>query len=122
MAKTRDHDPAQPRAGKPGSLLGLALGAGALVGGLAWWAGRKAREAEQVNPPLGNFIDVSDMRLHHLVRGQGRPVVLLHGLGGMVQDWHLSLLDRAGREFRCIAFDRPGYGHSPRPAGRRWTP
>jgi pimeloyl-ACP methyl ester carboxylesterase len=102
-------------------MVATALTAGAAVGGLMFWASRKAREAEQANPPMGSFIEIGGTRLHYLSRGNGRPVVFLHGLGMMAQDWHLSMLDRAAKEWRCLAFDRPGYGWSDRPRWSRWT-
>jgi hypothetical protein len=40
---------------------------------------RLAAQAERQNPPLGKFIDVDGVRLHYVERGQGAPVVLLHG-------------------------------------------
>lgn len=109
------------RSGAPISLLGLALGAAAAATGLAFWARNTARDAERTNPPMGNFIEVGGVNLHTLARGTGRPVIFIHGLGGMVQDWHLSLLDEAAGSFRCIAFDRPGYGWSSRPKWSRWA-
>lgn len=63
------------------------------------------------------------MRLHYIDRGAGRPVVLLHGNGATTEDYAISgVLDLAARNHRVIAFDRPGFGHSERPAphpGRR---
>ena len=63
------------------------------------------------------------VRLHYIDRGQGEPVVLLHGNGTMAQDFDLSgVLEIAAGRYRVIAFDRPGYGHSARPRDRIWTP
>jgi pimeloyl-ACP methyl ester carboxylesterase len=82
-----------------------------------------ARKAEERNPPTGRFIDVDGVRLHFVERGAGDPIVLLHGNGSMVQDFDCSgLIDLAAREYRVIAFDRPGFGHSERPRRRVWTP
>lgn len=106
----------------PKGLLGLALTAGAAVTGLILWSNRTAKDTERANPPMGAIMEVGGAKLHYLARGSGRPVVFLHGLGGMIQDWHLSMLDRAARAYRCIAFDRPGYGWSDRPGWSRWTP
>lgn len=106
----------------PKGLIGLALTAGAAVTGLAFWSSHSAKETEQANPPMGGFMEVGGTKLHFLARGSGRPVVFLHGLGGMVQDWHLSILDRVARDHRSIAFDRPGYGWSERPGWSRWPP
>ncbi|MDA9479660.1 alpha/beta hydrolase [Bradyrhizobium sp. CCBAU 65884] len=84
---------------------------------------RLSKKAERDNPPTGRFVQVGDVRLHYLERGTGDAVVLLHGNGSMVQDFESSgLVDLTAKEFRVIAFDRPGFGHSDRPRGRLWTP
>ena len=84
---------------------------------------RRARQAERDNPPHGRFMMIGGLWLHYVDRGQGQPVVLLHGNGTMIQDFALSgLLDRLAGRHRVIAFDRPGFGHSTRPRGRLWTP
>jgi len=83
---------------------------------------RTAR-AEREHPPAGRFVDVQGARLHYVAEGDGPPLVLLHGLGSMVEDFMVSGLVAAARgRYRVIAFDRPGYGHSTRPRGRRWDP
>ena len=63
------------------------------------------------------------VRLHYVERGQGRPVVFLHGNGMMVEDMVISGVLRAAAEksYRGIAIDRPGFGHSDRPRGSAWT-
>jgi pimeloyl-ACP methyl ester carboxylesterase len=85
---------------------------------------QQARRAERDNPPTGRFVDVQGVRLHYVERGQGQPVVLLHGNGMMTRDFALSgLVDLAAERHRVIVFDRPGFGHSTRPRrGRVWTP
>jgi pimeloyl-ACP methyl ester carboxylesterase len=83
----------------------------------------RTRRAENANPPAGRFLEVDGVRLHYIVRGRGRPVVLLHGNGALVQEMVLSeLVKRAARKYRVYVFDRPGYGYSTRPRGRGWTP
>lgn len=82
-----------------------------------------AKAAEARNPAKGHFVEVNGVRLHYLERGEGEPVVLLHGNGSMVQDFECSgLIDLAARQYRVIAFDRPGFGHSERPRNVVWTP
>jgi pimeloyl-ACP methyl ester carboxylesterase len=84
---------------------------------------RLAKKAERANPPAGTFLSVNGVRLHFVDRGEGAPLVLLHGNGSMVQDFQSSgLLDLAATKYRVIAFDRPGYGHSSRPRSTAWTP
>jgi len=82
-----------------------------------------AKKAERRNPPTGRFITINGVRLHYVERGTGRPLVLLHGNGSMIQDFESSgLIDLAAMKYRVIAFDRPGFGHSDRPRSTVWTP
>ncbi|HWK45740.1 MAG TPA: alpha/beta hydrolase [Stellaceae bacterium] len=74
----------------------------------------EARRAERESPPIGRFLEMGAVRLHYVDRGVGRPVVYLHGAGGMVQDFASSGLAVAAQRYRTIAIDRPGYGHSTR--------
>ena len=99
-----------------------ALGAIALAGA-AFIVKRHATRAEKASPPKGRFVSAAGVRLHYVERGQGRPVVFLHGNGMMVEDMLISgiLSATAERSFRAIAIDRPGFGHSERPRGTAWT-
>ena len=107
----------KPRRWRVGLAVAGALAATAVVNH------QLAKRAEQRNPPVGRFIDVDGVRLHYLERGEGPPLVLLHGNGSMIQDFVCSgLVDLAARQHRIIVFDRPGYGHSSRPRGRVWGP
>ena len=49
-----------------------------------------AKKAERCNPPTGRFITIDGVRLHYVERGTGRPLVLLHGNGSMVQDFEFE--------------------------------
>lgn len=94
-----------------------ALGAAAMV------VRNKTRKAERMHPPIGQFIEVDGVRLHYFERGQGQPLVLLHGNGAMAQDFDISgLVDLVSHHYRVIAIDRPGFGHSERPRNKMWTP
>ena len=69
------------------------------------------------------MIDVDGVRLHYVERGEGPPVVLIHGNTVWHRDFVASaLFDRLAENHRVIAFDRPGFGHSSRPRDRLWTP
>ena len=71
----------------------------------------------------GRFLEVDGVRLHYLERGEGPALVMLHGLGSMIDDFVLSgLVARAAERYRVIVFDRPGYGRSSRPRERIWHP
>ena len=83
----------------------------------------KTRSVEAEYTPIGQFIDVDGVRLHYVVRGEGEPLLLLHGNGSSVLDLECSgLLDRAAERYQVIAFDRPGFGYSSRPRTTVWTP
>src|SRR3981081_2801502 len=103
-----------------------AVAAAATVGALAISAmvnRHLAKNAENDNPPAGQFLEVNGVRLHYVERGSGTPLVLLHGNGSMIQDFESSgLIDLAAKNCRVIVFDRPGFGHSDRPRNVVWTP
>jgi len=103
-----------------------AVAAAATVGTLAMSAlinRHLAKNAENDNPPAGQFLEVNGVRLHYVERGSGAPLVLLHGTGSMIQDFESSdLIDLAAKSYRVIVFDRPGFGHSDRPRNIVWTP
>jgi pimeloyl-ACP methyl ester carboxylesterase len=107
----------------PSSWLGPALiGSAALLGAAAIYNTKLARDAEAKYPPIGRFLEVNGVRLHYIDRGQGEPVVLIHGNGTMLQDFTVSgMVDHLSARHRVIVFDRPGYGYSDRPR-RLWTP
>src|SRR5438067_11336176 len=60
------------------------------------------------------FVSVDGARLHFVIKGEGRPVVLIHGNPGSAQDW-TRLFSPLAAQHKIIAFDRPGHGRSQRP-------
>src|SRR5207237_548752 len=54
------------------------------------------------------------VELAFLASGEGRPLVLLHGLGASSGVWHVQHPELA-RHHRVYALDLPGCGHSPMP-------
>lgn len=107
---------------RPGLLAALGLAAGALLLAAADTRRRSLR-ASRAHPPLGRLLEVEGVRLHVVERGAGSPVVLLHGNGGLAQDFLLSgIVEAAARRHRVIVIERPGYGHSSRPRARAWAP
>lgn len=59
----------------------------------------------------GKLVCVDGRSVHVLDEGDGPPVLLLHGLGGLAQEVFAPLAGLAER-YRVIAPDRPGYGYS----------
>ncbi len=81
--------------------------------------GRKPRSAQ----PRNRFVTVEGVRLRYAIHGRGRPLVLIHGNGAMIEDFALSdIVATLSQRYRVILFDRPGFGHSARPARRDWSP
>ncbi len=60
------------------------------------------------------FVNVDGANFHFVIKGQGRPVVLIHGNPGSCQDWSRLYTPLSSR-YQALAFDRPGHGHSDRP-------
>ena len=104
---------------RTGTILGLSAAA---LAGAALFNTYRARKAERDHPPAGRFVTVDGVRLHYLERGEGPPVVLIHGNVVTAEDWVWSgVFDRVTKRHRVIAFDRPGFGYSDRPHGHLWT-
>jgi pimeloyl-ACP methyl ester carboxylesterase len=100
----------------------LQIGAAAGLAAAAF-VHQRAWQAERSNPPIGQFVEVDGVRLHYVERGEGPPLVMLHGNGGMIQELALSgLFELATARYRVIVLDRPGYGYSARPRLKWWGP
>jgi pimeloyl-ACP methyl ester carboxylesterase len=97
--------------------LWIAGAAGLVGGGLAAFSAAAARKAEAAVPPIGEFIDVNGERIHYVDRGSGPPILLIHGLGAVLQSFAASLVDDLARDHRVILIDRPGSGYSTRAPG-----
>lgn len=87
--------------------------------------GRHARYCAKINaafPPIGDVIEIGGTNLHYLASGDSEsPVlVLLHGASGNLRDWTSSIFAELTKEWRVIAFDRPGFGHSEPLAQASW--
>jgi pimeloyl-ACP methyl ester carboxylesterase len=101
-------------------------GAAAVLGACALVVKRQTRNAERDFPPKGRFVTVDGVRLHFTVHGRDdapQTVLLLHGNGTMAEEFDISgLVRQVAERYRVVVFDRPGYGYSERPRGRRWGP
>lgn len=95
------------------ALIGVAIG--------LWLLGQMKRtrtlaaQAEAAVPPIGRILNISTGQLHYTdTGGDGRPVILIHGLGGQLRSLTMTLDDPLSQDFRVIAIDRPGMGYSDR--------
>jgi pimeloyl-ACP methyl ester carboxylesterase len=91
-----------------------AIAAGAIGGGFAIWSAIAARAAERAVPPDGDFVEVPGARIHYVDLGpRDAPVLLMvHGLMGQLRNFTYALTDRLAADYRIVAIDRPGWGHS----------
>jgi pimeloyl-ACP methyl ester carboxylesterase len=92
--------------------------AGALAAGAAgalWLNTWRRIEGVEARFPRIGELTPGEEGLHYVQAGEGRDVVLLHGAWVMLQDLTSSgLVDTLAERWRVTAFDRPGYGFSPR--------
>jgi pimeloyl-ACP methyl ester carboxylesterase len=58
---------------------------------------------------LGNY------RIHYMAAGQGKPLVLVHGLAGEAENWLALVPEFTRNGYRVYALDLLGYGRSDRP-------
>ena len=63
----------------------------------------------------GQTVRINDVELYYEEYGVGEPLVLLHGFGGCIQNWHPFTAALSERR-RVIAVDLRGHGHSTNPA------
>lgn len=74
-------------------------------------------------PAPGRAIDVGGgVSVNAIDRGEGPPIVLVHGLPGTAYDWEPLSQALAERGHRVIAYDRVGYGHSDARRNEAYTP
>ncbi len=61
------------------------------------------------------YVRLGSYRIHYLAGGQGKPLVLVHGLGGKAENWALLIPSFMRHGYRVYAPDLLGYGRSDRP-------
>jgi len=53
--------------------------------------------------------------LHYIRRGQGDPVILIHGMAASLHGWNWLVPALAANGYSALALDLPGHGDSPKP-------
>jgi pimeloyl-ACP methyl ester carboxylesterase len=112
----------------------LAVAAAAIVPTFARGKRATAREASSGRVPIGpssalgaphlpagfanmfasRYIDANGLRLHAVIGGQGRPLLLVHGWPQTWYQWRL-VMPALARDFEVIAVDQRGIGLSDKP-------
>ena len=117
-----ERDSAMSRVSKPSRASAIFVATVASLAAMTAYNIYRARKTEREHPPTGRFVTADGVRLHYIEKGEGPPVVLLHGNVVTAEDFQTSgVLDLLARRHRVIAFDRPGFGYSDRPHGSAWS-
>ena len=69
----------------------------------------------------GRLVDIGDTRLYVVERGEGRPLIVLHGGPGLDHRVWGDYLDPLADMCRLILVDQRGQGRSDRGGEERWT-
>ena len=72
------------------------------------------RGFEDLYPFESNFIDINGHDLHYIDKGQGRPVIMVHG-NPTWSFYFRNLIQELSNNFRAIALDHIGCGFSDKP-------
>lgn len=68
-------------------------------------------------PVAGNIVTLANgTKINTFTKGEGKPIVLVHGLPGSANDWPEMVEELVGRGYQVTWYDRVGYGHSSRRA------
>ena len=97
-------------------MLSLALGFGILAWRNPLWLVEQQIDARlRINGVHSEFVTVNGYKMHYLVGGTGRPLVLVHGLGSRAADWANLIPQLVDGGHRVYALDLLGYGMSAQP-------
>ena len=64
-----------------------------------------------------NFVEVGGEKIYVSDRGEGQPVLLIHGFGASHKSWRAVVPGLLKRGYRVLAVDLPGHGYSDKYAG-----
>lgn len=64
--------------------------------------------------PESQFLRLGDQLVHVEQRGEGEPVILLHGFGGSTYAWR-KVIPALAESHRVVAIDLNGFGYTQRP-------
>jgi pimeloyl-ACP methyl ester carboxylesterase len=96
-------------------LSGLTAGALAALYAYPRWLVRRCENLDLADVPKpGSMIRLDGVDIHYVDRGQGRPLVLIHGLGGSICNFRYNIPALSER-LRVVALDLKGFGYSERP-------
>ncbi|HEY0295780.1 MAG TPA: alpha/beta hydrolase [Bordetella sp.] len=65
---------------------------------------------------MDNYLEVNGIRIRYRVEGSGDWLVLIHGVGGRLEQWDQFVALLQG-QYRTLRFDQRGMGETSKPAG-----
>ncbi|HEV3276570.1 MAG TPA: alpha/beta hydrolase [Terriglobia bacterium] len=100
--------------------LALVFAVAACLGAIFFWRpfwimDQVTRGSLRLDGVRSDYVQLGSYRIHYLAGGEGRPLVLVHGLGGRAQDWALLMPALMRHDYRVYALDLLGFGQSQRP-------
>ncbi len=78
-------------------------------------------ETTPITVPGGRYVPVGDTRLHIVERGDGYPLIVLHGGPGLDHTMFADYLDPLAGDHRLILVDQRNQGRSDRSDPSTWT-
>ena len=91
-----------------------------ILSAAATYTAMRSRAIETAFPATGSYVEADGVRLHYFDQGprdNGKPtIVVVHGASSNIRDLRLAVADMLAQDYRVVAFDRPGFGWSDRPA------
>jgi pimeloyl-ACP methyl ester carboxylesterase len=86
-----------------------------------WLVDRQIDARLRLNGVRSNYVTVNGYKMHYLVGGSGRPLLLVHGLGSRGEDWANLIPQLINNGNRVYALDLLGYGDSEQPRDARYS-
>ncbi|MCJ7510478.1 MAG: alpha/beta hydrolase [Dehalococcoidia bacterium] len=101
---------------------GLMAGALAALWAYPRWLVKRCENLDLADVPKpGNMIRLDGVGIHYVDRGQGPPLVLIHGLAGSIGNFRYNI-PVLSEHLRVVALDLKGFGYSERPAAGDYSP
>jgi pimeloyl-ACP methyl ester carboxylesterase len=77
-------------------------------------------EATQKWQQCGRLVDAGGMQVFAYEKGSGPAILFLHGFPTSSYDWR-EIIDILSADYRCVAFDFPGFGLSDKPSAYSYS-
>jgi pimeloyl-ACP methyl ester carboxylesterase len=94
----------------------------AVIGFTVFWFSRPAdvsfddHKEEIPFAKYSKFAEINGVKLHYQEKGEGTPLVLIHGYTSLHYTWN-DVFEPLSKKFRVIAVDLKGFGFSDKPDG-----